>query len=169
MLPIASQIHLLNLASRKLLKRSTCLSYSRCVRDARYHGYEHNRQKRNYPIDSHRRPNSWKINQTVIQLYNYSITRAHHKVSGVLNNRSESNTESIKLGYLKPDIRYLEIVARGETFTVGYTDEGPREAPVVLALHGVPGTTYDFDTLFQPLLESGHRVLTLNFPGNYSK
>jgi pimeloyl-ACP methyl ester carboxylesterase len=45
------------------------------------------------------------------------------------------------------------------------TDEGPREGPVVVAVHGIPGSVRDFRYLAPPLLARGVRLIRLDLPG----
>ena len=45
-----------------------------------------------------------------------------------------------------------------------YRDAGPRDAPIILLLHGFPSSSRMFSTLF-PLLSSRYRVIAPDFPG----
>lgn len=45
-----------------------------------------------------------------------------------------------------------------------YTDEGPRDAPVLIAMHGIPGTVRDFRYL-APQITHAVRLLRLDLPG----
>lgn len=65
-----------------------------------------------------------------------------------------------------PQIQYMIVSSHEKQFTVGFTDEGPKDGPILLALHGVPGGSMDFSPLFEPLLDAGIRIITINFPGN---
>lgn len=47
---------------------------------------------------------------------------------------------------------------------VAYTDEGPADAPALIALHGVPGSVRDFRYL-APHLTDGVRLLRVDLPG----
>ena len=45
-----------------------------------------------------------------------------------------------------------------------YREAGPRDAPIILLLHGFPSSSRMFSTLF-PLLSSRYRVIAPDFPG----
>ena len=73
------------------------------------------------------------------------------------------------------DVSYLPIVyidsypVEHKTATVDglkmfYRDAGPRDAPIILLLHGFPSSSRMFSTLF-PLLSSRYRVIAPDFPG----
>jgi len=47
---------------------------------------------------------------------------------------------------------------------VTYTDEGPAEAPVLIAVHGIPGSGRDFRYLAPQLLPA-RRVVRVDLPG----
>ncbi len=48
--------------------------------------------------------------------------------------------------------------------TLAYSDEGPREAPALLAMHGIPGSVRDFRYL-APLLNDRIRFIRVDLPG----
>jgi pimeloyl-ACP methyl ester carboxylesterase len=48
---------------------------------------------------------------------------------------------------------------------VHYLDEGPREAPVLLALHGEPTWAYLYRRMIPPFLAAGYRVVAPDFVG----
>lgn len=48
--------------------------------------------------------------------------------------------------------------------TLSYADEGPREAPAVLAVHGIPGSLLDFRYL-APLVTRHLRLVRVELPG----
>ena len=48
--------------------------------------------------------------------------------------------------------------------TLAFTDEGPRDAPPVLMIHGLPGSARDFRYL-APLLADTRRVVRIELPG----
>ena len=47
---------------------------------------------------------------------------------------------------------------------LSYVDEGPRDAPVLVAVHGIPGSSRDFRYL-APLLTDAVRLIRLDLPG----
>ncbi len=48
---------------------------------------------------------------------------------------------------------------------IHYLDEGPREAPVLLALHGEPTWSYLYRRMIPPFLAAGYRVVAPDFAG----
>jgi len=56
------------------------------------------------------------------------------------------------------------LVAATPGGAVCYTDEGPRDAPALLCLHGVPGSVRDFRYL-APQLAGAVRVIRIDLPG----
>ena len=60
---------------------------------------------------------------------------------------------------------YLEDAPRGTGLRMAYVDEGPRDAPVVLCLHGEPTWSYLYRKMIPVFLESGHRVLAPDLLG----
>ena len=61
---------------------------------------------------------------------------------------------------------YLDIPnAAGPTLRMHYLDEGPREAPPVLLLHGEPSWSYLYRHVIPPLVAKGHRVLAPDLIG----
>jgi pimeloyl-ACP methyl ester carboxylesterase len=48
---------------------------------------------------------------------------------------------------------------------IHYLDEGPREAPVLLALHGEPTWAYLYRRMIPPFLAAGYRVVAPDFAG----
>lgn len=46
-----------------------------------------------------------------------------------------------------------------------YVDEGPRDGPVVLLMHGEPSWSYLYRTMIPPLVDAGMRVIAPDLPG----
>ena len=55
-------------------------------------------------------------------------------------------------------------VLEGSEVALAYRDEGPRDAPVLLLVHGSPGSSHDFDQVL-PHLPEGLRVIVPDLPG----
>lgn len=55
--------------------------------------------------------------------------------------------------------------ARSAPVRIAYDDQGPRDAPVIVLLHGSPGSAGDFDRVVPPLLAAGYRVVRPDLPG----
>ncbi|MDR3414605.1 MAG: haloalkane dehalogenase [Nevskia sp.] len=53
----------------------------------------------------------------------------------------------------------------GGTLRMHYVDEGPREAPVVLMLHGEPSWSFLYRKVMGPVLAAGHRVVAPDLVG----
>lgn len=62
---------------------------------------------------------------------------------------------------------YLEIADRddGTRLRVHYVDEGPRDAPVVLMIHGEPSWCYLYRHMIGPVVEAGFRVVAPDLIG----
>lgn len=61
---------------------------------------------------------------------------------------------------------YLQVAdGEGGELRVHYIDEGPRDAPVVLLMHGQPAWSYLYRHMIQPLLDAGFRVLAPDLIG----
>jgi haloalkane dehalogenase len=60
---------------------------------------------------------------------------------------------------------YLELSGGGTPLRVAYIDEGPRDAPVVLLMHGEPTWSYLYRTMIPPLLAAGLRVVAPDLVG----
>ena len=60
---------------------------------------------------------------------------------------------------------HVDVVVGESIANVRYADCGPRDGPVVLALHGAPGGIQDFMELFGPLMSAGIRFIVPEFPG----
>ncbi len=71
---------------------------------------------------------------------------------------------------VNPPDRSIEVPAiradgtRGKPVRLVFLDEGPRDAPVVLLLHGSPGSRRDFDAL-APKLGDRYRLIAPDLPG----
>ena len=50
-------------------------------------------------------------------------------------------------------------------YRLHYLDEGPRDAPPILLLHGQPSWSYLYRHMIPPLVEAGHRVLVPDLVG----
>ncbi len=65
--------------------------------------------------------------------------------------------------------RYVEVPALGgdgaSHLRVGYVDEGPRDAPVVLMLHGEPSWSFLYRKVMAVVLAAGHRVIAPDLVG----
>ena len=63
--------------------------------------------------------------------------------------------------------RYLEIADQddGTRLRVHYVDEGPRDAPVVLMMHGEPSWCYLYRHMIGPVVEAGFRVVAPDLIG----
>lgn len=53
----------------------------------------------------------------------------------------------------------------GESLRLHYVDEGPRDGPVVVLLHGEPTWSYLYRTMIPPLADAGYRVLAPDLIG----
>ncbi len=53
----------------------------------------------------------------------------------------------------------------GGTLRVHYVDEGPRDAPPVLLMHGEPSWSYLYRHMIPPLVAAGHRVIAPDLVG----
>jgi len=61
---------------------------------------------------------------------------------------------------------YLDVTATGtRPLRMHYIDEGPRDGPPVLLLHGEPTWSYLYRTMIPPLVDAGHRVLAPDLIG----
>ena len=61
---------------------------------------------------------------------------------------------------------YLEIDdGVGGRLRMHYVDEGPRDGPLVLCLHGQPVWSYSFRKMIPPLVAAGHRVIAPDLVG----
>lgn len=97
----------------------------------------------------------------------------HPVCASIMNNR-KSNMKVVRT----PDERfenlsgfpfephYLEIDdGAGGRLRMHYVDEGPRDGPLVLCLHGQPVWSYSFRKTIPPLVEAGHRVRSRRLRG----
>ena len=68
---------------------------------------------------------------------------------------------------MKVDYKLHETVlnAMGANYHVSYVDEGDKNNPVILCLHGMPACHKDFLPIMPKLVEGGARVILFNFPG----
>ena len=53
----------------------------------------------------------------------------------------------------------------GGRLRMHYVDEGPRDGPLVLLLHGQPVWSYSFRKMIPPLVKAGHRVIAPDLVG----
>ncbi|KPQ20879.1 MAG: putative hydrolases or acyltransferases (alpha/beta hydrolase superfamily) [Porphyrobacter sp. HL-46] len=62
---------------------------------------------------------------------------------------------------------YLEIAdpGTGTSLRIHYIDEGPRDAPVVLMMHGEPSWSYLYRHMIGPVVAAGYRVLAPDLIG----
>lgn len=57
--------------------------------------------------------------------------------------------------------RYVEV----EGLRLGYVDEGPRDGPIILLLHGQPDWSYLYRKMIPPLVAKGYRTVALDLVG----
>ena len=50
--------------------------------------------------------------------------------------------------------------AQGGQLRMHYVDEGPKDAPVILCVHGQPTWSYSYRKMIPPLTAAGFRVIT---------
>jgi len=63
-------------------------------------------------------------------------------------------------------LRYTELDAGdGSALRIAYRDEGPRDAPLVLMLHGEPTWSFLYRTVRRPVLDAGLRVVVPDLIG----
>ncbi len=61
---------------------------------------------------------------------------------------------------------YVDVQASDtDAIRMHYVDEGPRDGPPVVLLHGEPTWSYLYRTMIPPLVEAGHRVLAPDLIG----
>ena len=65
---------------------------------------------------------------------------------------------------LEPHYHEIDDGAGGR-LRMHYVDEGPRDGPLVLCLHGQPVWSYSFRKMIPPLVEAGHRVIAPDLVG----
>ena len=53
----------------------------------------------------------------------------------------------------------------GTKLRVHYVDEGPRDAPVVLMVHGEPSWSYLYRNMIGPVVKAGYRVIAPDLIG----
>ena len=70
------------------------------------------------------------------------------------------NAESAPLPTSDPEPRRLDLAGGA----LAYTDEGPADAPALIAVHGIPGSGRDFRYL-APQLVPALRVVRIDLPG----
>jgi haloalkane dehalogenase len=64
------------------------------------------------------------------------------------------------------DPHYVEVDdGEGGSLRLHYVDEGPRDAPPVLLLHGEPSWSYLYRHMIPPLVDAGHRVVAPDLVG----
>ena len=62
---------------------------------------------------------------------------------------------------------YVEVPApRGGTLRMHYLDEGPRDAPAIWLMHGLPSWSFLFRKLIPPLVDAGFRVVAPDLIGH---
>ena len=98
-------------------------------------------------------------------LFGYTCTRGNHSLSTSCKH-SRSQSKGLDISTAKPPVmKFVELDNQGRKCEIAYMDEGDRSGAVALALHGVPGGFHDFESLVEPLVKLGVRVLALDFPG----
>lgn len=61
---------------------------------------------------------------------------------------------------------YVEVPAGdGQALRIHHVDEGPRDAPVVLCMHGEPSWSFLYRKMVPPLVAAGFRVVCPDLPG----
>ena len=108
--------------------------------------------------------------KSVYQNFKETVSRRSDESEAV------SETTELSLRYITvPSLRnfYVEC-PDGILFDVCYVDSHPdgflgKDMKTVLVLPGSPGTHMDMLPLMRPLVRAGHRVLTVNFPGQQSR
>ncbi len=71
----------------------------------------------------------------------------------------EARFENLPDYYYSPN--YLEI----DGLRIHYIDEGPKEAPPILLMHGEPSWSYLYRKMIPPLVESGYRTIAPDLMG----
>jgi haloalkane dehalogenase len=63
--------------------------------------------------------------------------------------------------------RYLDVIdaTDGTPLRIHYVDEGPRDAPVVLMMHGEPSWSYLYRHMIGPVVAAGYRVVAPDLVG----
>lgn len=106
------------------------------------------------------------------------------KLGDVLSNIAQYGDTQFFSRSAKPSIRILSTgftnasglsyvtvtTDRRLKFNVGYVDSQPYspynpDVPIVLGLHGSPGSHKDLDSVMVPLSKRGYRTVSINFPG----
>ena len=64
-----------------------------------------------------------------------------------------------------PDFAYAPQYAQVGGLRIAYIDEGPRDAPVVLLMHGEPTWSFLYRKMIPPLLQAGLRVVAPDLVG----
>lgn len=77
---------------------------------------------------------------------------------------AETKTNENLISSIAP-VDYVTVPFNQTSSKVGFVDVGPREGPVVIALHGAPGGVQDFAELYGPLADRGIRFIVPEFPG----
>ena len=98
-------------------------------------------------------------------LFGYTYTPGNRSLSTSCKH-SKSQSKGLDISTAKPPVmKFVELENQGRKCEIAYMDEGDRSGVVALALHGVPGGFHDFESLVEPLVKLGVRVLALDFPG----
>jgi len=63
------------------------------------------------------------------------------------------------------DFPYTPRIGMWRGLRIACIDEGPREAPVALLLHGEPTWSYLYRRMIPPLLAAGYRCVAPDLPG----
>lgn len=64
-----------------------------------------------------------------------------------------------------PNYREIRDPASGTALRIHYIDEGPRDAPVVLMMHGEPTWSYLYRHMIGPVVAAGYRVIAPDLVG----
>lgn len=78
---------------------------------------------------------------------------------------NQPSTARLPSNVLPPSVNFLRVPFQETFVRVGYVDVGLTDGPVVLAVHGAPGSVQDFAELFGPLADAGIRIVVPEFPG----
>src|SRR5690349_16563979 len=89
------------------------------------------------------------------------MTSANRTAQEPKMNHASTDT-SRDLPYRVPEVSYRTVDVDG--IQIFYREAGPREAPVIVLLHGYPSSSRMFEPLF-PYLATKYRLLALDYPG----
>ncbi|EDV28635.1 uncharacterized protein TRIADDRAFT_51751 [Trichoplax adhaerens] len=92
--------------------------------------------------------------------------------SAATHNRSATKSPIFDLpAPFDPEVKFVNVetdnlnVSSVDHIRAGYTDENPNGSPTVIAVHGCPGSHFDFRYLATPLRDANVRIIRINLPG----